>query len=138
MRTRNLAVVLVVTFLAAACLGQEYQPKFKGDPAKSEEEAQALGYMRTVVYAEKNYNAKKHSFAPTLSDLVGQGSFTKRMAASKKRGDYTVSYKQKGEGYHLTMTPDHIDPTHRAFYVDESGKIKAEEDKAATENSPNV
>jgi hypothetical protein len=138
MRTRNLVVIILITFVAAASLGQEYQPKFKGDPAKSDAEAQALGFMRTVVYAEKNYNAKKHSYAPTLDDLVGQGSFTKRMAASKKRGDYTVSYKQKGEGYHLVLTPDHIDPTHRAFYVDESGKIKAEEDKAATDSSPNV
>jgi hypothetical protein len=68
--------------------------------------------------------------------LVGQGSFTRRMADSKKRGDYTVGYKMEKEGYHLTMTPTTIDATHRAFYVDESGKIKAEEDKPATESSP--
>jgi len=29
-----------------------YQPKFAGDPARSEAEAQALGYMRVVLRAE--------------------------------------------------------------------------------------
>ena len=138
MRIRNFVPLIVLLAVTATGWSQEYQPKFKGDPAKSDSEAAALGFMRTVVSAEKDYQKKKKSYAPTLSDLVGQGSFTKRMAASKKRGDYTVSYKQKGDGYHLTMTPDQIDATHRSFYVDESGKIKAEEDKPATESSPSV
>ncbi len=138
MPIRNFVSLFAV--LAFVCTGwsQDYQPKFKGDPAKSESEAVALGFMRTVVMAEKNYKAKKNSYAPTLQALVGQGSFTHRMADSKKRGDYTVSYKMEHEGYHLTMTPEHIDATHRAFYVDDSGKIKAEEDKAATDASPSV
>jgi len=78
--------------------------------------------------------ARTHS--GNLMDLVGQGSFTRRMADSKKRGDYTVNYKAEHEGYRLTMTPDAVDATHRSFFVDQSGKIKAEEDKAATESSP--
>ena len=138
MRFRNLAPLCLALVVVTLCWSQEYQPKFKGDPARSDSEAGALGFMRTVVSAEKNYKAKKNGYAPSLDALVGQGSFTHRMAESKKRGDYTVSYKAKGEGYHLTMTPEHVDSTHRAFYVDESGKIKAEEDKAATENSPSV
>ena len=32
-----------------------YQPKFPGDPARSESEAQALGYMRVVLRAERDY-----------------------------------------------------------------------------------
>ncbi len=138
MRIRNFVPMVLTLVLVSLSWSQEYQPKFKGDPAKSDSEATALGFMRTVVYAEKDYKAKKNAYAPSLDALVGQGSFTRRMAASKKRGDYTVSYRAKEDGYHLTMTPDHVDATHRAFYVDESGKIKAEEDKAATESSPSV
>jgi hypothetical protein len=31
-----------------------------------------------------------------------------------------------------------MDSTHRAFFVDENGKIKAEEDKQASASSPGV
>jgi hypothetical protein len=136
MRIRRFLPFIACLAMVAVCWGQEYQPKFKGDQAKSDAEAQALGFMRTVVSAEKNYKTKNKTYAPSLMALVGQGSFTRRMADSKKRGDYTVAYKMEKEGYHLTMTPTTIDATHRAFYVDESGKIKAEEDKPATESSP--
>ena len=44
-------MVLVVGMAAAA--QTPYQPKFKGDPAKSDSEAAALGYMRTVLRAQK-------------------------------------------------------------------------------------
>lgn len=138
MRIRNFVPLIVTVALACLCWSQDYQPKFKGDPAKSDSEAAALGFMRTVVNAEKNYKVKKNGYAPSLQALVGQGSFTPRMAASKKRGDYTVGYRAVPDGYHLTMTPDQVDATHRAFFVDQSGKIKAEEDKAATESSPAV
>lgn len=136
MRTRYFLSLIACLAIVSVCWGQDYQPKFKGDPAKSDAEAQALGFMRTAVAAEKIYKTKNKKYAASLMDLVGQGSFTRRMADSKKRGDYTVAYKTEKEGYHLTMTPNTIDATHRAFYVDESGKIKAEEDKAATESSP--
>jgi hypothetical protein len=138
MRIRNFVPVLITLVLAGLCWSQDYQPKFKGDPAKSDSEAAALGFMRTVVNAEKNYKAKKSGYAPSLQALVGQGSFTRRMADSKKRGDYVVGYRPVPDGYHLTLTPDHLDATHRAFFVDQTGKIKAEEDKAATESSPSV
>jgi hypothetical protein len=36
------------------------------------------------------------------------------------------------------MTPTTISPTERAFFVDDSGIIKAEEDKEATLDSPKV
>jgi hypothetical protein len=136
MRIRTFLSLVACLAIVSLCCGQEYQPKFKGDPAKSDAEAQALGFMRTVVAAEKNYKNKNKTYAPSLMALVGQGSFTRRMADSKKRGDYTVTYKMEKEGYHLTLTPNTIDGSHRAFYVDESGKIKAEEDKPATESSP--
>ena len=43
------AIVLLISLAAAA--QTPYQPKFKGDPAKSDSEAAALGYMRTVLRA---------------------------------------------------------------------------------------
>jgi len=114
-----------------------YQPKFKGDPARSESEANALGYMRTVIRAQQQYYKKNDKYASTLMDLVHSGSFTRRMTQTD-RGDYTVSFHSRKDGYELTMTPKQLDPEHRAFYANEDGVIHADEAKAADENSPVV
>jgi hypothetical protein len=114
-----------------------YQPKFKGDPARSESEANALGYMRTVIRAQQQYYKKNNKFAPSLADLVHTGSFTKRMTQTD-RGDYTVGFHSRKDGYELTMTPKQLDAEHRAFYANEDGVMHADETKAADENSPAV
>ena len=113
-----------------------YQPKFRGDPAKSDAESQTLGYMRTVVRAEKIYYKRHNEFASSLSTLAGTGSFTKRMAHTTQRGDYTIHYRGKKDGYVLTAIPQQFGPEHRAFYADEDGKIRVEEDKPAGSESP--
>src|SRR6266851_7154071 len=83
----------------------QYQPKFPGDPARSESEAQALGYMRVVLRAERDYKKRHGKFAESLSVLAGTGSFTKRMARSSERGDYTVGFRPGKDGFILMMTP---------------------------------
>jgi len=117
--------------------GSTYTPKFKGDPARSDSEADALAYMRVVVRAEKQFNKQYGHYAITLNELVHTGSFTKRMV-SPTRGDYTVSYKGKKDSYLLTMMPKVLDATHRSFYADEDGKIHADESKPADKDSPVV
>jgi hypothetical protein len=112
-----------------------YQPKFAGDKAHSSTEAAALGYMRTAVSAQKVYKQKHGTYANSLSALVGSGSFTRRMAGND-RGDYTVAFRSKTNGYSLALTPKQFDPEHRAFYVDESGVFHAEESKPANSSSP--
>lgn len=144
---RSFSVTILITVLATLAAAQigappapgtPYTPKFKGDPARSEKEAAALGYMRVVVNAQKNYS-HKHSgqYAGNLRDLVGQGSFTKRLLVLQ-RGDYTVKFKGTSKDYSLWMTPTVISPTERAFFVGDSGIIKAEEDKEAGPDSPRV
>ena len=141
---RSATLLGVLLLFAAVMFAQqpapgEYQPKFPGDPAKSNEEASALGYMRVVVNANKLYSRKHNGeFAPTLSALVGQGSFTKRMV-DPNRGDYKVRYRtKKDKGYELWLTPDQFSPTHRAFFVDEKGSIRADAEKQAGAESPSV
>jgi type II secretory pathway pseudopilin PulG len=114
-----------------------YQPKFKGDPARSDSEANALGYMRTVIRAQQQYKKKNDKYASTLSDLVHTGSFTRRMTQTD-RGDYTVSFHSRKDGYDLTLTPKLVDAEHRSFYANEDDVIHADEQKAADENSPVV
>jgi hypothetical protein len=118
-----------------------YQPKFHGDPARSDSEARALGYMRTVIRAQKVYQKKNGKFAASLSDLVHTGSFTRRMTQTN-RGDYTVSFrsrKDKGkDSYELALTPKQVDAQHRSFYAKDDGVIHGAEDGAADENSPGV
>jgi hypothetical protein len=114
-----------------------YQPKFKGDPARSDSEAAALAYMRVVIRAQRQFNKQYNHFAKTLTELVHSGSFTRRMV-NPDRGDYTASFKGKDDSYVLTMTPKFLDAQHRSFYAEDDGKIHADETKPADENSPVV
>ena len=115
-----------------------YQPKFSGDPAHSESEAQALGYMRVILRAQKEYKKRHNKFAESLPALAGTGSFTKRMARSTERGDYTASFRSQKDGFILTMTPKQIDSEHRSFYAEEDGVIHADDQKAADQSSPKI
>jgi hypothetical protein len=114
-----------------------YQPKFPGDPARSEPEASALGYMRTVLRAQNQYKKKNGKYAASLAALVHTGSFTRRMT-NTDRGDYTVSFRSRKDGFELALTPKLLDATHRSFYADEDGTIHVEEEKAADSSSPPV
>jgi hypothetical protein len=133
-----LAVVLLAAGIAGAQAPTGYQPKFKGDPARSDSEAQALGYMRVVLRAEHAYKKKHDKFADSLESLAGSGSFTKRMAHSTDRGDYTASFHTHKDGFVLTMTPSHQDSDHRSFYAEDDGIIHADDQKPADANSPKV
>jgi hypothetical protein len=127
-----------------------YQPKFAGDPARSESESEALGYMRVVLRAQRLYKRRHAVYADSLLSLAGTGSFTKRMAHSTNRGDYTVSFHPRKvrddkdkegknkDGFVLTVTPKQLDPQHRSFYADEDGAIHADDQKPADLDSPTV
>jgi hypothetical protein len=156
MKIRNLAQFLLTLLVAGtvAAPGQAtsqaeappappanstpYQPKFKGDPARSDSEAGALGFMRVVIRAQNEYNKKHDAYATSFADLVNHGTFTRRMAKSTDRGDYTVGFKGKKDSYVLTMTPKNLDAQHRSFYAEEDGVIHADETKPADADSPKV
>ena len=55
---------------APAVAAPVYKPKFAGDPAHSDAEAGALGYIRTVLMAEKNYKKKHDLYTTSLAGLV--------------------------------------------------------------------
>ena len=129
------AIVLLISLAAAA--QTPYQPKFKGDPAKSDSEAAALGYMRTVLRAQKIYYKKNNKYATSPADLVHTGSFTKRMV-NPDRGDYSVGFRPNKDGFELTLTPKQLDAEHRSFYADEDNQIHADDQAPATEKSPIV
>lgn len=119
-----------------------YQPKFAGDPARSESEAQALGYMRTVLRAQHAYKKRHDKYADSLEALAGTGSFTKRMAHATERGDYTATFRAHfgphHDGFVLTMTPKQMDSQHRSFYAEDDGAIHGDDQKAADLESPKV
>jgi hypothetical protein len=135
----------ILSWIAAAALAgasvataqTTYQPKFHGDPARSESEAAALGYMRTVLRAQKEYQKKNGKYAASLADLVHTGSFTRRMV-NPERGEYTAGFRSHKDGFELTMTPKQLDVQHRSFYAEEDGVIHADEEKAADADSPKV
>jgi type II secretory pathway pseudopilin PulG len=134
---RFAAIALVVICGLLASAQTPYQPKFRGDPARSDSEAAALGYMRTVLRAQRQYQKKNGHYATSLSDLVHTGSFTRRMV-NPERGDYTVSFRSHKDGFELALTPKQQDSQHRSFYAKDDGTIHGEEEKAADENSPTV
>lgn len=123
--------------LAAQNSASTYQPKFPGDPARSDSEATALAYMRVVLRAQHRFQKQYGHFATSLNELVHSGSFTKRMV-NPDRGDYLASFKGKKDSFILTMTPQHLDAEHRSFYAEDDGKIHADEEKPADANSPLV
>jgi hypothetical protein len=139
-------IAITAAFVTASSLAQTppapqtsstYQPKFAGDPARSDSEAAALAYMRVVIRAQHHFEKQYGHFATSLAELVHTGSFTKRMV-DPNRGDYTASFKGKKDSFVLTMTPNHLDPEHRSFYAEDDGKIHAEETKPADADSPVV
>jgi hypothetical protein len=115
-----------------------YKPKFPGDPARSEAEAGALGYMRVVLRAQREYKKRHDHFAESLPALAGTGTFTKRMARSTDRGDYTVEFHGKKDNFTLAMVPKQYDDQHRAFFAEENGVIHVEEGRPATAESPRL
>jgi hypothetical protein len=116
---------------------QTYQPKYRGDPARSDSENLALAYMRVVLRAQRVFNKKNGHFATSLAELVHSGTFTKRMV-NPERGDYTAGFKGKKDSFVLTMTPKNMDALHRSFYAEDDGKIHADETRAADASSPAV
>lgn len=131
----GVAVFLTLAILTSA--QTPYQPKFPGDPARSDSEAVALGYMRTVLRAQREYKKKHAEFAKSLTDLVHTGSFTKHMT-NPQQGDYTVGFRSHKDGFELALTPKLMDAEHRSFYATDDGVIHADEEKAASESSPKV
>lgn len=141
MQRRFAAGLAMVVLAASLALGQApaaYQPKFKGDPARSDSEAQALGYMRVVLRAEHAYKKRHNKYTDSLEALAGTGTFTRRMAHSTERGDYKASFQTHKDGFVLTMTPKQMDSEHRSFYAEDDGVIHADDQKAADLDSPKV
>ncbi len=139
-RFRNvLALALTSAMVAAVAAAQApYQPKFPGDPAHSDSEAQALGYMRTALRAQHLYEKRHAKFASSLTALAGTGSFTKRMASTTDRGDYKASFKTHKDGFVLTMTPKQIDADHRSFYAEQDMVMHVDSGKPADSDSPTL
>ncbi len=151
-RSLLLCSILAAVLLAAVCAlsaqdstpaaamppqGSTYQPKFKGDPARSDSEFAALAYMHVVLRAQRQFNKQYGHFATSLAELVHSGSFTKRMV-DPNRGDYTASFKGRKDSFILTMTPKNLDAQHRSFYAEDDGKIHGDETKPADGSSPVV
>ena len=139
MTTKRAFLGAFCTLLIAALVSAQavYQPKFKGDPARSDAEAGALGYLRTFLRAQKIYKKKNDHYATSLLDLAHIGSFTRRMV-STDRGDYTVKFKahKEKDTFEITMVPKQFAPDHRSFFSDEEGKIRVDEQKEADDSSP--
>jgi hypothetical protein len=141
MKRHRRVVWYTAAILLAGCVTTAaqatYQPKFRGDPARSDSEAAALGYMRTVLRAQKLYKKKNDKYAASLAELVHTGSFTRRMV-NPDRGDYSVGFRPHKDGFEMTLTPKQMDAEHRSFYAKEDGVIHGDEQGAANENSPVV
>jgi hypothetical protein len=129
--------IVIFATMTAASAQTAYQPKFKGDPARSDSEAAALGYIRTFLRAQKIYKKKNGHYATTLLELSKTGSFTRRMASSTDRGDYTVTFRphKEKDTFEITMVPKQQDAEHRSFFSDQEGKIRVDEQKEADESS---
>jgi hypothetical protein len=132
-----LAAISALLIAVLASAQAVYQPKFKGDPARSDSEAAALGYLRTFLRAQRIYKRKNNHYATSLLELVHTGSFTRRMV-NTDRGDYTVEFKshKDKDKFEITMVPKQLSANQRSFFADEEGKIRVDETKVADAGSP--
>lgn len=114
-----------------------YQPKYKGDPARSDSEFVAIAYIKTFLRAQHLYKKKNNHYATSLLELRKTGSFTPRMA-STDQGDYTVKFRahKDKDTFEITMIPKQEDSTHRSFFADEQGKMRVNETGEANDDSP--
>ena len=133
MQTR-IGLLLPALFLLSSAMFSQ-TPATVAPPARSQDEAVSIAYMKTVLYAQRQYKKKHGDYANSLADLVHTGSFTKRMA-NTDRGTYTVHFHGKKDAFSLSLVPKQFAPDHRAFYADEIGKIRVDEDKPANAESP--
>src|SRR5258708_36743728 len=96
--TRFLAVLAGLALITSTLLASSpafavqtppttYQPKFPGDPARSDSEAGALAYMRVVIRAQRQFNKQNDHFPTSLPDLAPSGSFPNDMD-NTDRGTY--------------------------------------------------
>ena len=136
MKRALLTAVCVMLMAVLAAAQAAYQPKFKGDPARSDSEAAALGYMRTFLRAQRIYKKKNGYYATSLLNLAKTGSFTRRMV-STERGDYTVKFRphKDKDSFEIAMVPKQLDASHRSFFSDQEGTIRGDEQKEADEGS---
>jgi len=136
---RRFRFVVVVVLLSVVLPAQEPEQAKYHNPnipeARSDSEAKALAYMKTILYAQNLYRKKHQKYAPSLTALVGSGSFTRRMV-NADRGDYEANFHPGANHFAIEMTPKRLDSTHRAFWVSESGIFHVEEDKPASAESP--
>ena len=123
--------------IGVAAAQAPYQPKYKGDPARSDSEFLAIAYMKTFLRAQHLYKKKNNHFATSLLELTKTGSFTRRMA-NPDRGDYTVNFRshKDKDTFEIILVPKQQDAQHRSFFSDQEGKIRADEQKEADESSP--
>jgi type II secretory pathway pseudopilin PulG len=135
-RALKTAVTLILAALVASAQ-TTYQPKFKGDPARSDSEAEALGYMRTFLRAQRLYKRKNGHYATSLLELAHTGSFTRRMVATD-RGDYKVEFRphKDKDTFEITLVPKQLDSTHRSFFANQEGTVRADDQKQADVSSP--
>jgi isocitrate lyase len=120
--------LLAAWFLTLVAVAQD-------QPQLSNAEKSAVGYIHTVVTAEREYKKKHGKYATSLAALVGSGSFTRRMARTD-RGDYSVHFGGGGNSFSVALTPKTFDAEHRAFFANENGTVRVEADKPATAESP--
>lgn len=128
---RTAAVAVTVLILLSVNAFPQAEP---AGPATSDAEKAVVGYLRTVFGAQREYKKKHGSYAKTLAALVGNGSFTRRMATTN-RGEYTVHFSGNGQGFSVGMVPKNFDAEHRAFFINESGVVRVEPDKPANAQS---
>ncbi len=132
---RRVAMVVALVGVAfAAAPARQAQETAAGEQRSSAEKG-ALGYMRTVINAERMYRKKHAKYAASLAGLVGSGSFTRRLVKTD-RGEYSVHFSGKADGYTVGMVPKTFDAEHRAFWANENGIVHYETEKAAGAQSP--
>jgi hypothetical protein len=134
----RVALLGIVLLLAACGQSNTSAPAASENaavPAPNEEAA--LDVVRKTAEAQSIYFKLHRRYAQTFDELVEARLLDSEPSAAQTGYDFKLRPSPDAQTYKLEAAPT-TPATARYFYVDESGKIRAESGKSATNDSPEL
>jgi hypothetical protein len=123
-----LAALLAVVFLFA-CSSEQPQPA----PTPPNEQA-AIDALKQVNQAQADFIRRTRRYAQTYDELIAQRLLNAEPTKAATGYDFLMLPSPDAVSYTLTATPS--GPGVRHFFTDQTGVLRAAQDKPATADSP--
>jgi hypothetical protein len=124
--------LLTLTFL----LGCSSEPAPAPSPAKAPDESAAIEALRQVTEAQTNFMRRTRRYAQTFDELIQDHLLDTAPKKADTGYDFLLLPSPDAVSYTVTATPSAAGA--RYFFADQTGVLRAENDKPATSASPEL